>query len=226
MSYPVDVDAFIKAMNTIGYKQNRTMNQLFVWAKADRNSRQIIEKTRTIPSRTLYKLCTEFTTTPEYLGVDVSTPLRKRINEYAYEPVDDQKSERKAEQTALPIEPTSDLNDLLEIVRVLHTEVRNMHDELKANPKNVTPEDISDIGVLLNAIRNDRQKADRDLLQVLNRIESEDKKFHLEIGSKIVNAIMAAAPQLRLNEAISSGYAAIRKALKRDINGAIKGDLK
>ena len=160
LSYQVDATAFMKAMGAIGYKEGRSINQLFIWAKADRKAQDTIVETGTIPSRTLKKLCDAFYKTPEYFGVDTNAPLRKRNADDTRGQSDDAQSQHKAEQTVLPIgqkneepsrlfEAISQLtlaveNAVLEIralkqsnascIHTLTMEVSNLHDTLKARP--------------------------------------------------------------------------------------------
>ena len=86
-------------------------------------------------------------------------------------------------------------------------------------------DDVADIGVMINALRQDRQRDTEKILQSLARI-SERQLTQKAPGEEIVSGIILALGQANIDEPIRSAYEAIRNDLQRDIYRAIKGGTK
>lgn len=86
-------------------------------------------------------------------------------------------------------------------------------------------DDVADLGVLLNAIREERTRDAEKLLQAISRL-TDKQLSQKQLGEEIVSGILLATGQMNIDEPAKSAYAAIRKAIKKDIYMAIKGDLK
>lgn len=122
------------------------------------------------------------------------------------------KEEPKQEELPLP-DPEDKPEETTAETEALQREIRKLRD------------DLADLGVLLHAIRDDRNRADEKILQALARIN--DKQLtQKQLGEEIVGGIIIAASQTNIDEPVKAAYAAIRKAVKKDIYMAIKGDLK
>lgn len=86
-------------------------------------------------------------------------------------------------------------------------------------------DDVADLGVMINALRQDRQRDTEKLLQSLARI-AEGQLTQKALGEEIVSGIILAAGQMNIDEPIRSAYDTIRNDLQRDIYRAIKGGTK
>lgn len=86
-------------------------------------------------------------------------------------------------------------------------------------------DDVADLGVLLNAIRDERTRDAEKLLQAISRL-TDKQLTQKQLGEEIVSGILLASGQMNIDEPARSAYATIRKGLKKDIYMAIKGDLK
>lgn len=86
-------------------------------------------------------------------------------------------------------------------------------------------DDVADLGVMLNAIRQDRERDTEKLLQSLARI-AEGQLTQKALGEEIVTGIIVALGQANIDEPIRSAYDTIRNDLQRDIYRAIKGGTK
>ena len=86
-------------------------------------------------------------------------------------------------------------------------------------------DDVADLGVLLNAIRDERARDSEKLLQAISRL-TDKQLTQKQLGEEIVSGILLASGQMNIDEPARSAYATIRKGLKKDIYMAIKGDLK
>lgn len=86
-------------------------------------------------------------------------------------------------------------------------------------------DDVADLGVLLNAIREERARDSEKLLQAISRL-TDKQLTQKQLGEEIVSGILLASGQMNIDEPARSAYATIRKGLKKDIYMAIKGDLK
>lgn len=86
-------------------------------------------------------------------------------------------------------------------------------------------DDIADLRIEINALRQDRQRDTEKLLQSLARI-SEGQLSQKALGEEIVSGIILALGQANIDEPIRSAYDTIRNDLQRDIYRAIKGGTK
>lgn len=86
-------------------------------------------------------------------------------------------------------------------------------------------DDVADLGIMINALRQDRQRDTEKLLQSLARI-ADGQLTQKALGEEIVSGIILAAGQMNIDEPIRSAYEAIRNDLQRDIYRAIKGGTK
>lgn len=86
-------------------------------------------------------------------------------------------------------------------------------------------DDVADLGVLLNAIREERARDAEKLLQAIGRL-SDKQLTQKQLGEEIVSGIILAAGQMNIDEPIRSAYDTIRNDLQRDIYRAIKGGTK
>lgn len=86
-------------------------------------------------------------------------------------------------------------------------------------------DDVSDLGVLLNAIREERARDAEKLLQALSRL-ADRQLTQKQLGEEIVSGIILAAGQANIDEPIRSAYETIAKDLQREIYRAIKGAMK
>lgn len=86
-------------------------------------------------------------------------------------------------------------------------------------------DDVADLGVLLNAIRDERARDSEKLLQAISRL-TDKQLTQKQLGEEIVSGILLASGQMNIDEPARSAYATIRKGLKKDIYLAMKGDLK
>ena len=86
-------------------------------------------------------------------------------------------------------------------------------------------DDVADLGVLLNAIREERARDAEKLLQAISRL-TDKQLTQKQLGEEIVSGILLASGQMNIDEPARSAYATIRKGLKKDIYLAMKGDLK
>lgn len=86
-------------------------------------------------------------------------------------------------------------------------------------------DDVADLGIMINALRQDRQRDTEKLLQSLARI-AEGQLTQKALGEEIVSGIILALGQANIDEPIRSAYDTIRNDLQRDIYRAIKGGTK
>lgn len=86
-------------------------------------------------------------------------------------------------------------------------------------------DDVADLGVMINALQQDRQRDTEKLLQSLARI-ADGQLTQKSLGEEIVSGIILAAGQMSIDEPIRSAYETIRNDLQRDIYRAIKGGTK
>lgn len=157
--YPIEAETFEKAIGKIMTEEGLGLTQMFALARADRNTPYTVNRTRTIASRSLYKLCNTYHKEPEFFGADVNSPYSSHTGRPIWTP-ESSENKPKAEQTTMPIEETIKNDDeLLKAVKslivavenvsleiralkqsnagcfhALHVEVSNLHDTLKARP--------------------------------------------------------------------------------------------
>lgn len=86
-------------------------------------------------------------------------------------------------------------------------------------------DDVADLGIMINALRQDRERDTEKLLQSLARI-ADGQLTQKALGEEIVSGIILAAGQMNIDEPIRSAYDTIRNDLQRDIYRAIKGGTK
>ena len=86
-------------------------------------------------------------------------------------------------------------------------------------------DDVADLGIMINALRQDRERDTEKLLQILATIAGRQLS-QKAIGEEIVTGIIVALGQANIDEPIRSAYETIRNDLQRDIYRAIKGGTK
>lgn len=132
LMYPIEAETFEKAIGKIMSEEGLGLSQMFALARADRNTPYTVNRTGTIASRSLYKLCNTYHKEPEYFGADINRPYSSHTGRPVWTP-ESNENKPKAEQTVMPIEKASDnTGELLEAIKNLTVAVENVSLEIRA----------------------------------------------------------------------------------------------